>query len=162
MAANFKTLMILAWLMFRAVSALAGEPAYLDERSNALQLISSYFNAINRHEFARAWSYWREGMPGVTYKEFVERYNGIISIDFVPGVPVWEGAAGSIYFQVPLALRRNSDNNRPEMLRGCFVVKQVNPKIQDPPFTPMQIIRGNLTRVKGVRFAEIVPGDCKY
>src|SRR5581483_8982233 len=34
---------------------------YIDDRSTATQLVRSYFNAINRREYARAYSYWESG-----------------------------------------------------------------------------------------------------
>ena len=41
-------------------AALAAEPAYLDDRSDAGALVRSFYNALNRHEYSRAWSYFGE------------------------------------------------------------------------------------------------------
>ncbi|HVY51583.1 MAG TPA: hypothetical protein VHA07_08475, partial [Devosia sp.] len=41
--------------------ALAAPPAYLDDRSTPEAVIASFYNAINRQEYARAWSYYEDG-----------------------------------------------------------------------------------------------------
>ena len=41
--------------------AHAAQPAYLDDRSTPEAVISSFYNAIDRQEYARAWSYYEDG-----------------------------------------------------------------------------------------------------
>ena len=39
-------------LLFEVLPVLAAEPAYLDDRSTAASLVRSFYNAVNRHEYA--------------------------------------------------------------------------------------------------------------
>ena len=41
---------------------LRPEPGYLDDRSGPEQVLRSYVDAINRKEYARAYSYWEAGV----------------------------------------------------------------------------------------------------
>ena len=45
-------------------------PPYLDNRSDPASLLRSYYNAINRREFARAWSYLGEAKPSASLDAF--------------------------------------------------------------------------------------------
>ena len=49
-------------------SAGAAEPAYLDDRSDAASLVQSLYNAINRHEYARAWDYFGDDEAGQRFR----------------------------------------------------------------------------------------------
>ena len=40
-------------------------PRYLDDRSDAVSALRSLFNAINRKEYVRAYSYWEAGAQGL-------------------------------------------------------------------------------------------------
>ncbi|TJV02622.1 MAG: DUF1176 domain-containing protein, partial [Mesorhizobium sp.] len=42
---------------------LAAEAPYVDDRSDAEAVIRSFYSAINRQEFARAWDYFGETKP---------------------------------------------------------------------------------------------------
>ncbi len=38
--------------------AQSNQQPYLDDRSTPIQVLKSYYNAINRQEYVRAYSYW--------------------------------------------------------------------------------------------------------
>ena len=55
-----------------------------------------------------------------------------------------EGAAGSIFYQVPVAIRAESAGGGTSVFAGCYVVRLANPQIQADPFVPMSIESGKL------------------
>jgi len=78
-------------------------PAY-DDRDGPVQLLASYFNAINIEDYARAWDYW-ENPPNPSFDDFRDGYADTESAFLVVRPPVgYEGAAGSAYAQVPTLL----------------------------------------------------------
>lgn len=127
----------LALLLFPTVSL--GSEAYLDDRSDPSTLIASYYNALNRSEYARAWSYWHEHADAGRYAAFFEEVVGRRWIDFAVGDAVAEGAAGSTYYTVPLAITRVDAQGNGTTLMGCVVLRLVQPSIQEPPFAPLHI-----------------------
>jgi hypothetical protein len=65
-----RTSLALIALLLASPALAQDEPAYLDDRSTPEAVISSYYNAINRAEYARAYSYF--------------------GADFAPGYDSWE------------------------------------------------------------------------
>ncbi|MFZ1681850.1 MAG: DUF1176 domain-containing protein [Rhizobiaceae bacterium] len=145
------------------VVAPAGEPAsppFVDDRSDAAAVIRSLYSAVNRREYARAWSYFSTP-PSKSYEAFVNGYGATTHVDVVTGRPIAEGAAGSIYYLVPVAIRSTGPGEKENVFAGCYTVRQVNPQIQEPPFRPMAIEKGALKPVAFAHFLENeIPEDC--
>ncbi len=163
MNTKIKALLFLGTL----ASGLSGAPAqaetYIDDRSNAERTISSYFNALNSSQFARAWSYWREGALGNNFQDFVQEHEKLSSIDFKLGDVIEEGAAETTYFQVPIAISLNMEGEQQEdVMRGCFLLKLSSPTVQSPPFSPLQIETAKLEDVKGAEIEDTTPGPCNF
>ena len=131
---------------------------FQDDRSSATRLIESLYNAINRREYARAWSYWGDGALA-DYEKFVEGYADTERVDVLTGVESSDGAAGSVYYSLPVALAAHDTDGSIQIFAGCYLVRQVNPSIQEPPFRPMHIERGSL-RPTDLDFFEAVPAVC--
>ena len=96
-------------------SRASADDKYLDNRSDAAALVRSLYNAVNRKEYARAWDYFGDPKPADTYDKFVEGYVGTTRVDVATGAVSEEGAAGSIFYQVPVAIRaidQNGDGKR--------------------------------------------------
>ncbi len=151
---------LLAGALF-ATAAHAREeaPPYRDDRSDAASLIGSYYNAINRHEYARAWSYWGEKGPGTPYDAFAAGFADARHVDLATGDPRAEGAAGSVYVSLPVAIASHGPDGAVTTYAGCYVVRKVEPQIQEPPFVPLHISSGSLKKVEGP-YEESVPKDC--
>ena len=143
-----------------AGQAMAADPAYRDDRSDAASLVRSLYNAIDRKEHARAWDYFGDRKPAADFAAFAEGYAGTQSVDVALGAVSEEGAAGSVYFQVPLAIRAHRADGEDEVFAGCYVVRQVNPAIQEPPFRPLHIEKGTLKPANASNLDEAVPAEC--
>ena len=139
--------------------ALAAETPYRDDRSSAVAVVRSLYNAITRHEYARAWSYFGEVKPASSFDAFVAGYEGTEHVEVRTGTVTSEGAAGSIYFEVPVAIRATAADGGETVYAGCYTLRQVNPQIQEPPFNPIHIEKGTL-EPSAADFADALPQDC--
>jgi hypothetical protein len=141
-----------------ALPALAQEPpAYVDDRSDPASLMRSYYNAVNRQEYARAWSYFAQ--PPADYAAFAAGYAETAQVELALGTPVSEGAAGSVYTALPMAIRATDSTGSVRVFAGCATLRQVQGAVQDPPFRPIQIEAAHLAPTEAA-FENAVPESC--
>ncbi|WP_428426882.1 hypothetical protein [Pararhizobium sp.] len=127
--------------------ASAQDQAYIDDRSDGPALVRSLYNAINRHEFARAYSYF--SAPVDSYEAFVKGYEKTVDVQILIGSVTQEGAAGSIYAPVPVAIKSTEKGGKEKIFAGCYITRIVNAAIQEPPFAPLHIESAELEKVAG-------------
>lgn len=136
-------------------------PDYQDDRSTPEKLIESYYNAINRHEIARAYSYYSEEGRNPFYESFAKGYADTKRVKIILGKSQEDGAAGTMYWSLPLALEAENNNGKSEIFTGCYTIRQVNPGIQEiPPFRPMEIMAGTLSP-SPLTLEKSVPESCE-
>ncbi len=155
LAAGLLTAITLAGVSSEAVAA---EAPYLDDRSTPQAVISSYYSAINRHEYARAYSYFGEA-AAPPYDGWEAGYGDTTWVEVTFGEVATEGAAGSIYHTVPVRLDVQQTGGQHVRFAGCYVVRLAQPAIQAPPFEPMHIESADLKRIKGSA-PGFAPADC--
>jgi hypothetical protein len=119
---------------------------YMDNRSTPEAVIASYYNAINRREYARAFSYYGEGAAPSDYDRWVRGYEDTLTVEVSFGEIGEGGAAGSIYYDVPVKLDVETTEGQHRYFLGCYVVRLANPAIQGVPFVPMHIEDASLRR----------------
>lgn len=135
------------------------EARYLDDRSSAADVVRSLYNAIGRGEYLRAWSYFDEG-GRPDYEKFAEGYAGTAKVRLLVGAESAEGAAGTVYWTVPVAIEAVRDDGTTAVFAGCYQLSQPNPASQaTPPFQPIGIREGTLRKVDGP-LEDAVPDDC--
>lgn len=131
---------VLAAAAFGHGAARAQDAAvYIDDRSDGPALIKSLYNAINHKEFARAYSYFGDKPPVGDYRSFVQGYADTVDVQVITGTATSEGAAGSVYTPVPVAIRSTAKGGKVQIFAGCYITRIISPAIQEPPFTPLQI-----------------------
>jgi hypothetical protein len=135
-------------LMLTAVPTLAAEPTYLDDRSTAASLVKSFYNAVNRHEYARAYTYFGDNPPQ-PYGTFASGYADTAGVTVVTGTATSDGAAGSIYYTLPVAIDALQSNGTHKQFAGCYTTRLIDPGIQDPPVKPMFIFKASLHPAHG-------------
>ena len=138
------TLAALAIVSALAPSLAAADDKYVDNRSDAASLVKSLYNAVNRKEYARAWDYFGDQKPAKSYEKFVDGYSTTDRVDVATGAVSEEGAAGSIYYQVPVAIRATDTDGNARTFAGCYTARLLQPANQEPPFRPMHIEKGQL------------------
>jgi hypothetical protein len=122
---------------------------FLDNRSGPVETVSSFLNALNRKQYVRAYSYFQNPatFPG-TYGPWSAGYanTGVIKVTF--GTVQSEGAAGSLYYKVPMATHVLTTTNTTQTFVGCYTLRLAQPSVQGvPPFQPMGIIAGKFNQV---------------
>jgi len=152
-AIGFAVLFLLA-----SAPVFAAEPAYLDDRSTAASLVNSYYNAVNRREYARAYTYFGPNGGPKPYADFAQGYQDTEHVSVLTGAAQSDGAAGSIYYTIPVAIDALTADGRHRQFAGCYVTRLIEPGNQDPPVVPMYIYQAKLNAAHG-RLAAILP-DC--
>ena len=141
--------------------ALAASPGYLDDRSSPESVVASFYNAISRQEYARAWSYYADGEGVPKFEAFVTGYQNTASVTLTRGAPSGEGAAGSTYWYLPVSLDAVDTAGKHSYFAGCYTLRLANPQIQaEPPFQPLHIVEGHLKKAKGAR-KSFLPKSCE-
>jgi hypothetical protein len=116
-------------------SPLPGQTVPFFENVNGpVELLQSYYNAINRREYERAYSYWES--PGTSvnstppvYAQFVKGYATTASVVLTTGMASGQGAAGSAFVDVPVVLVATNTNRTHQTFYGCYTVRRANPAI---------------------------------
>lgn len=142
-------------------------PVYLDDRSSPQSVVESLYNAINRGEFLRAWSYFSTAYQGgdvgalqADYEAFADGYAQTDSVTLMTGPETSEGAAGSTYTTVPVAIEATNDDGSVQVFSGCYTLRLVQPAVQaTPPFQPITIEEGELAPAEGSLDAAL-PAQC--
>jgi hypothetical protein len=133
---------------------------YVDDRSDATAVIISFYNAINRQEYARAYSYYGDPAQAGDFDTFAAGYADTKHVELLAGAPVAEGAAGSTYYTLPVAIDAEAKDGSHAQYAGCYLLRLANPAIQAaPPFKPMHIEKGDLQPAEGDLKA-ILPEQC--
>jgi hypothetical protein len=116
---------------------------YLDDRTGPVEVLSSMFNAINRHQYARAYSYWENA--GVSssvppFDQFQNGYANTASVMLTTGTPVSNMGAGQIYYSLPAVIVAQTTSGVTQTFSGCYRFHLARPDIQAvPPFMPLAI-----------------------
>ncbi len=96
---------------------------FFDNQVDAVSVLASYINAVNRREFDRAWAYWQTP-PSSSYADFVAGFAGTASALLAVHPPTWsEGAMGSSYAQVPTLLQVLHTDGTLHNYVGCYVAR---------------------------------------
>ena len=122
---------------------------YIDNRSGPVDVLTSLFNAVNRKEYDRAYSYWESGVSDLPpYDQFKAGYANTKSVQLLTG-PVGGGVgAGQYYYSVPVVLVSQTTGGQTQTFAGCYTLHLANPIIQDaPPYQPMSIQSATIQQV---------------
>jgi hypothetical protein len=140
-----------------------GSGAYLDDRSNPIALISSYFNAVNRKEYLRAYSYWRDPATTLgTLTSFTNGYSHTDSVSLVFGPITGSAGAGQMYYTVPVRLKGIATSGVHGDYAACYIVHLSKPELFGaPPIVPMNIDKGTAKSVSvNASDASALAGAC--
>ncbi len=121
--------------------------AYLDDRSSAEQVIRSYYDAIGRRQYLRAYGYWEPSATLPSFDIFEKGFADTSSVQVELGTVGGSPGAGQLYWSVPAAVFSTTTAGAQSFV-GCFTVHLARPEIQtEPPFKPMAIQAGQLSAV---------------
>ncbi len=133
---------------------LANQPetTYLDDRSTPTGLMLSFFNAINRKEYLRAYSYWQNlgNNPQLPpFDQFEKGYADTTSVQATLGTISGDVGAGQIYYSIPVAINTTMNSGQGQIFVGCYVLHLARPEIQaTPPFQPLAIASAKVNLIQ--------------
>lgn len=137
----------------------AVDPArYLDDRSSPTQLIRSYYNAINRHEYVRAFSYWASAGQPQSYEQFEKGFQSTAGVKITLGTPERDAGAGQLYTKLPISVTATQADKTTEVYSGCYTLHQSQPGLFGaPPFVPLSINQASLQKVQTANSGTVAP-----
>jgi hypothetical protein len=143
-----------------ATPSLAQETRYIDDRSSAAAIVNSFYNAVNRKEYVRAWDYFGDQKPAKDVETFAKGYENTTQVNVITGNVASEGAAGSTFYYVPVAIVSFKKDGSEQVFAGCYTARLANPAIQEePPFRPLHIEKGSL-KASDQPYDDAVPESC--
>lgn len=130
-----------------------GASNYLDDRSTAVSVLRSLFNAVNRKEYARAYAYWQT--PPQTFTQFRDGYIGTTSVEVTFGTPTSDVGAGQLRYRVPVALKAQIVGGNTQFFTGCYQLHLSQPAVQGtPPFKPLGLEKAAVAQAASQADAE--------
>ena len=104
-----------------------------DDRSSPITLLASFYDAINRKEYPRAYGYWESPPNGATEPQFAAGFADTSSVLVGVRPPIrFDGAAGSQYAPLPSILIAQHADQSKAVFAGCYTARRVNPGISGP------------------------------
>jgi hypothetical protein len=107
-------------------------PAY-EERTDPVGLVKSFYNAVNRKEYRRAYDYMQLGTEMPEYDAFAAGYADTRAVSLITGEPGMDAAAGSVYSPVPVVLVAVHNDGSLHKFWGCYVARKPNIGQGDQP-----------------------------
>jgi hypothetical protein len=108
--------------------------------NDPVALLNAYYNAINRYEYARAYSYWENpGAPnGVTasFADFANGYANTAVVNLTTGDVTSDAGAGNIFYQVPAVIIARQTDGSTRRFYGCYLLHRANVEMGNttPPY----------------------------
>jgi hypothetical protein len=100
------------------------QTSYADQ-STPVDLLASFYNAINRQEYQRAYSYWEA--PPSPYDQFAQGYADTVSVQLIVQLPVYiDAGAGNLHAAIPTVLIATKPDGSRQSFVGCYTTHKVN------------------------------------
>jgi hypothetical protein len=136
---------------------------YIDDRSAGEELVRSYYNAVNRREYARAYSYWEAGASGLApFTAFASGYAGTKSVTLASKPGTTGVGAGQTYYSVPAVVTASNTDGSTTVFSGCYTLHLGSPNAQaTPPFQPLGIQSAKITQApSGANVTDLLSSAC--
>ena len=114
---------------------------YVDDRSVGESVIRSYYNAVNRKEYSRAYGYWESGASQLpAFASFQSGYANTTSVTLQTKPGTIGAGAGQTYYTVPAVITASNSDGTTTIFYGCYTLHIGSPNAQaTPPFQPVAI-----------------------
>jgi hypothetical protein len=139
------------------LGAASADEAYIDDRSSPGAVVRSLYSAINRGEYGRAWSYFHDA-PAASIEKYAAGYENTERVEIVTGSPSEEGAMGSSYYELPVAIEATNRDGSVDVFAGCYSLRRGNLQTE-AEFQPLGIVKGALRRSDKI-VTEALPRKC--
>ena len=127
-----------------------------DDRSDPVGTLAAYYSAINARDYRGAFRFW-DSQPS-SYEQFARGFSDTDQVRLlVEPSPRVEGAAGSVYAQIPAIVVSTLRNGSERVFAGCYVMRRSN--VQDRGW---QIYRADVSQVSAnIRLSRILSQGCR-
>lgn len=136
-----------------------GEP----DDGDPVTALSSYYDGINSRDYALAYRYWES--PPSSLEQFARDLADTERVRLLIEPPARvDGAAGSLYAEVPTILIARTRNGGERIFAGCYVMRKSNLQGQERPQRPAawRIFRANISPVSSnAGLARILSQACR-
>lgn len=136
------------------------QPDYQDDRSSAVSIVESYFNAIARKEYARAWNYFDSDKPSKSFDDFAAGFKDTREIEIQLGRAVDENASGNHVTKVPVAIRSVDSKGAEQIYAGCYTARAADTQMEGSAYKPGHLESAKLG-ASDAAFLASVPVDCE-
>jgi len=116
-------------MLLAQACAAFGAPApaqtsYADQNT-PVDLLASYYNAINRQEYTRAYGYWET--PPSPYDQFAQGYADTASVQLIVQLPAFvDAGAGNLHVAIPTVVIATRHDGSQQTFVGCYSMHKVN------------------------------------
>jgi len=121
----------------KALNFVTNSPAKAAEdqcenTSSPVGLLTAFYDAVNSKDFERAYRYW-ENPPGNS-QNFAQGYKDTTSVQLIVQLPARiDGAAGSIYAEIPTVIAARQRDGSERRFVGCYTMRKLNLSPSDVP-----------------------------
>jgi hypothetical protein len=114
---------------------------YVDDRTAGESVVRSYYNAVNRTEYTRAYSYWEAGASQLpAFAQFQAGYANTKSVTLLTKPGTIGAGAGQTFYTVPAVITASNSDGTTTIFSGCYTLHLGSPNAQaTPPFQPLAI-----------------------
>lgn len=93
--------------------------------NDAVAVVKAYYDAINAHDYRRAFALWGRSGPPQTFDEFEKGFADTASVSVTTGEPSRvEGAAGSRYIDVPVTITATKKSGERQTFTGTYTLRR--------------------------------------
>jgi len=98
--------------------------SYADQNT-PVDLLASFYNAINRQEYQRAYGYWEN--PPTSIDQFTQGYADTASVQLIVQLPAFvDAGAGNLHANIPTVLVATKHDGSQQLFVGCYTTHKVN------------------------------------
>jgi len=136
---------------------------YVDDRSAGEAVIRSYYNAVNRKEYTRAYGYWESGASQLpAFTPFQAGYANTKSVTLLTKPGTIGAGAGQTYYSVPAVITASNTDGTTTIFAGCYTLHLGSPNAQaTPPFQPVTIQSARITQAaSGSNTSDLLNSTC--
>ncbi len=137
-------------------------PPFYEDRTDPANFMQSFYNAINRKEYQRAYSYFDTGTDKPSYDDFVAGYSDTVSVTVYIGKYEQDAGAGNVYASVPTVLVAAHTDGSVHTYAACYILHHTNPGIDPAPDAALwKVQKGTATEdTSGTPIAALLERPC--
>lgn len=143
--------------------ATSGEQPFFEDRNSPEGTLKSYYNAVNRKEYERAYRYFDTNSQPQPYNQWAQGYADTKVVTLTVGLNFRiDAGAGNLFAGIPTVIQATRTNGSTSTFYGCYIMHRVNSGISPNPEDVLWRIRSaTLTEAPaGASPDSVLPANC--